>query len=280
VRAADPPTNDSERSTARRYHLGMGLRQIGWRACYELLAARVPQPEWAFMNYGYAPVTQADSAPELDPADEPDRFCIQLYAHVLGGVDVAGADLLEIGSGRGGGASWMSRALGPRSTTGVDFAASAVELCRHQRHGPGLRFLHGDAQALPFEDSSFDIVVNVESSHCYASMERFVAEVHRVLRPGGDFVWADLRDAQDVATTRAQLTSSGLVPVRERDITAEVLNALRLDDARKTALVRAWIPRLFQPAIRPFAGLEGTRNPEGFATGVLRYLSARLTRPA
>lgn len=226
------------------------------------------------MNYGYASGTPVP----LDPTDEADRFCIQLYAHVLDGVEVAGADVLEVGSGRGGGASWISRSLGPRSTTGVDLAASAVALSTRERSRDGLRFVRGDALSLPFAADSFDVVVNVESSHCYPSMEAFVAEVHRVLRPGGAFVWADLRDAKAVAATRAQLTSSGLVPVRQDDITTEVLQAMRLDDARKTALVREWIPRPFQPVLRPFAGLEGTRNPEGFAAGTMRYLSARLER--
>ena len=257
----------------------MRLRQLVWRATYELLGSRVRRPEWSFMNYGYAALSAAKPL-ALDPADEPDRYCIQLYAHVLDGVDVTGADVLEVGSGRGGGASWISRSLGPSTTTGVDFASSAVALSRRDRTGPGLRFVQGDAQALPFSDASFDVFVNVESSHCYASMETFVAEVHRVLRPGGSFVWADLRGADDVATTRTHLTSSGLVPVAERDITAEVLSALRLDDARKTELVREWIPRPFQRALRPFAGLEGTRNPEGFAAGTLRYLSACLERVA
>src|SRR4051794_24506454 len=108
----------------------MGLRQLAWRACYEMLAARVRQPEWAFMNYGFAPLTPTGAPLHLELADEPDRYCIQLYAHVLDGVDLAGADVLEVGSGRGGGASWISRYLGPRSTTGVDFAASAVALSR------------------------------------------------------------------------------------------------------------------------------------------------------
>jgi SAM-dependent methyltransferase len=257
----------------------MRLRQLAWRACYELLAARVRRPEWSFMNYGYAPVEPDRDGWVLDPADEPDRFCIQLYAHVLDGVDVAGADVLEVGSGRGGGASWISRCLGPRSTTGVDLASSAVALSERDRTGPGLRFVRGDALALPFPDASFDVVVNVESSHCYPSMEAFVAEAHRVLRPGGALVWADLRSAGSVPATRAHLTSSGLVPAREDDITAEVLHALRLDDARKAELVRSWIPRPFRGAIRPFAGLEGTKNFEGFADGSLRYLSARLVRP-
>ncbi|WP_028048489.1 class I SAM-dependent methyltransferase [Cellulomonas sp. URHD0024] len=254
----------------------MGIRQLAWRACYELLGARVRRTEWAFMNYGYA--SRVGAAPELEPADEPDRFCIQLYAHVLDGVDLTGADVLEVGSGRGGGASWMSRYLGPRSTTGVDFAASAVSLARRDRRGPQLTFVRGDAAALPFTGASFDVVVNVESSHCYGSMEAFVSEVRRVLRPGGHFVWADLRDEPDVATTREQLASSGLVPVRERDITAEVLHAMRLDDARKADMVREWIPRPFQRPLRGFAGLDGTRNPEGMAAGTIRYLSAALVR--
>jgi hypothetical protein len=83
-----------------------------------------------------------------------------------------------------------------------------------------------------------------------------------------------------VPATRAHLTSSGLVAVREDDITADVLRALRLDDARKAELVEAWIPRPFRRAVRPFAGLEGTTNFEGFTAGTLRYLSARLVRPA
>jgi SAM-dependent methyltransferase len=252
---------------------------MAWRACYELLAARVRRPEWAFMNYGFAPVAPTGATLRLEPEDEADRYCIQLYAQVLDGLPVSEADVLEVGSGRGGGASWLSRYLAPRSTTGVDFAASAVALSRRDRRGPGLRFVRGDAQALPFAAQSFDVVVNVESSHCYASMEAFVSEVHRVLRPGGHLAWADLRDASDVAATRAQLTSSGLVSLDARDITAEVLHAMRLDDARKAALVRDWIPRPFQAAFRPLAGLDGTRNPEAMAAGTVRYLSETLVRP-
>ncbi len=230
------------------------------------------------MNYGFARDEPTAARLHLESVDEADRYCIQLYAHVLDGVDIGGADVLEVGSGRGGGASWMSRYLGPRTTTGLDFAASAVALSRRERRGPGLTFVRGDAQALPFDAESFDVVVNVESSHCYASMETFVSEVSRVLRPGGHLVWADLRDAVDVATTREQLASSGLVSVRASDITEEVLHAMRLDDARKAGLVRDWIPRPFQAAFRPLGGLDGTRNPQEMAAGTVRYLSETLVR--
>lgn len=232
------------------------------------------------MNYGFAPLDAAAPPLALDPADEPDRYGIQLYARVLDGIDLAGADVLEVGSGRGGGADWIARARGPRSVTGVDLAASAVALSGRERHAPGLTFVQGDALALPFDDASFDVVLNVESSHCYPSTAAFVAEVRRVLRPGGTFAWADLRAAYEVDATRADLRSSGLVPVAEADVTAEVLHALRLDDARRSVLVDSWIPRVARPLFRPFAALDGTRTHERFTTGDLRYLTARLVRPS
>ena len=35
----------------------------------------------------------------------------------------------------------------------------------------------GDSENLPFEDNTFDAVLNIESSHCYASMDKFIKEV-------------------------------------------------------------------------------------------------------
>ena len=143
------------------------------------------------MNYGYAPVEPTAPLVVLDAADEADRYCIQLYAHTLDGVGVAGADVLEVGSGRGGGASWVSRSLGPRTTTGVDFAGSAVALSRRDRAGPGLQFVQGDAQALPFADGAFDIACTAFGAIPFvADSGAVMREVARVLRPGGSWVFS------------------------------------------------------------------------------------------
>lgn len=249
-----------------------------WRAVYEALGARVRTPDWAFMNYGYAPPDGA-GRPSLEPAAEPDRLCIQLYEVTRDGVDLAGLDVLEVGSGRGGGAEHLARRTGARTVTGLDFSRSAVRLANRHRKGPGLRFVVGDAQATGLPDAGVDVVVNVESSHCYPSMERFVAEAYRVLRPGGHLLWADLRRREDVAPTLRALAAPGFTTLAQEDITDGVLRALRLDDERKEALVRAWIPRPFRRAIRPFAGLEGTRNVVGFSDGSLCYLRAHLVKP-
>ena len=229
------------------------------------------------MNYGYAPLEPAPPL-RLEVEDEPDRLCIQLYRHAVGAVDLDEKDVLEVGSGRGGGASYLSRYFRPRSVTGLDFSQEAVDLCNRYRTAPGLRFTQGDAQLMPFPDSSFDAVINIESSHCYPSMEEFLSEVHRVLGPGGSFLFADLRRSDGLDALHRQFEASFLNLEREDDITANVLTALRVDNDRKEQLIQDLIPWPFRRPFRAFAGIEGTMNYAGFENGKLRYVSAHLTK--
>src|SRR3546814_7009494 len=104
---------------------------------------------------------------DLLPGDEPDRYSIQLYHQTAAALDWTGLDGLEVGCGRGGGASYVARYLKPRSLVGLDIADRAIEFCRRRHAAPGLSFVSGDAQKLPFPDESFDVVLNVESSGSY-----------------------------------------------------------------------------------------------------------------
>jgi ubiquinone/menaquinone biosynthesis C-methylase UbiE len=72
-------------------------------------------------------------------------------------------------------------------------------LCIEHIGIPGLTFKSGAAEALPFDDESFDVVINIESSHCYQSIAKFLSSVHRVLRPNGYFAFAEFRSAGDAA---------------------------------------------------------------------------------
>jgi ubiquinone/menaquinone biosynthesis C-methylase UbiE len=160
----------------------------------------------------------------------------------------------------------------------MDFSPEAVELCNRHRLAPGLVFVCGDALSMPFPDSSFDAVVNIESSHCYESMDTFLSEVCRVLRPGGRLLFADLRSIDGVNTLREQFHGCGLMVEEEADITTNVLTALQLDNARKLELIDAFIPRVFHRPFRVFAGIAGTRNYTALESGKLRYLSANLAK--
>ena len=254
------------------------LRRFLWRRLFEFLAGRFQADWWSFMNYGYHDA--ASPAPTLRPADQDNRYPINLYLRVVDGLDVAGKDLLEIGCGRGGGAAAVSRYLRPRRMTGIDISHNAIAICRRIHDEPGLEFLQGDAEALPFPAESFDAVVNVESSFCYPSMEQFLAEVRRVLRPGGHFLYADIRLAAEMPELEAALAHCGLECLREADITDNVATALRLDSARRSAASRRVLPWPAQQWFDVFLGIEGTRIPNGLIARDMVYRCYKFRKSA
>src|SRR5436190_9832761 len=88
-----------------------GFKKNLWRALYNVLARSQRSDGWTFMNYGYATLDANTLA--LDALDEPDRHWIQLYHHVPSAVNLEGHIVAEVGSGRGGGASFVTRYLRP-----------------------------------------------------------------------------------------------------------------------------------------------------------------------
>ena len=223
------------------------------------------------MNYGFQPPQGSDVV--LQPADEPDRLPIELYRRVVSDVDLAGARVLEVGSGRGGGASWLARYCAPAQVTGTDFSPPAVDLCRrvHARVA-NLDFAIGNAERLPFEAAAYDAVVNVESSHCYGYMESFIDEAIRVLRPGGHFLFADFRVRGEMDTLDALLESrKGWTRIAREDITAGVVAALEASDAVKRRWIEQGVGPRFRKAAGEFAGLVGGEMYRRFSERELLY---------
>src|SRR5437868_11557353 len=97
----------------RAVHFSPRLGRAMIRSWYQMLVVLDREREISFMNYGYADIDP--SAKELSLSDDEceNRFCIQLYQHLAGAVDLSGKDVVEVGSGRGGGASYIARHLRP-----------------------------------------------------------------------------------------------------------------------------------------------------------------------
>ena len=256
------------------------LRKLIWRHWYQFLARSYKRKEWSFVNYGYASLDPQAEKLQLHDADEPNRYCIQLYHHVANVVDLKDLKVLEVGSGRGGGAYYIKCALGPKTVVGVDFSRSAVALCnKSYSFVEGLSFVAGDAEFLPFKDNSFDVIVNVESSHCYGSMNAFLIQVTRVLQEGGYFLYADFRDKDEIDILRRQLRHSGMTLINETNITTNVIEALNLDNERKMALIQESVHKVLLTPFQEFAGVIGSMMYEGFRAGEVIYSSFVLQKP-
>jgi SAM-dependent methyltransferase len=75
------------------------------------------------------------------------------------------------------------------SVIGVDISADQVRVAREQTRRLAVDLLEGDASHLPFPSSSFDAVASMFTHTDFDNPPRAFAEVYRVLRPGGKFVY-------------------------------------------------------------------------------------------
>jgi ubiquinone/menaquinone biosynthesis C-methylase UbiE len=234
------------------------FRRLVWKPIYEYLAKKYPVTNWHFMNYGYTP--SPDEAPlELPPSEEYNRYPVQLYHFLAIKAPVKGQDVLEIGSGRGGGSKHIAKNLDPNSMTGMDLAQNAVDLCNKIHNVPNLKYVQGNAEKLPFSNDSFDMVINVESCHAYGSVSNFLAEVKRVLKPGGYLCITDMRGGPGLEKLKSELESTGMTKVFEDDITDRVVKAIELDEPNKWAQIKETVPVKYQKMFGEFAGVAGSQ---------------------
>ncbi|MEO7241054.1 MAG: class I SAM-dependent methyltransferase [Sphingomicrobium sp.] len=223
-------------------------------------------------NYGFAPAM----------GDHPQRFQHQMYRELLALLKAQRPltrrmTLLEVSCGRGGGlAAFLAAAPDRFDATGLDVAASAIAYCRstYGEHD-ALRFVEGSALDLPFADASFDVVLNVEASNDYGDRTRFYAEVARVLKPDGTFLYTDSFRARDVAAMRAELAAAGFA-AEFGDVTANVAEASRLDSPRRRSVIRSQAPLIgrlaFATQLENYAAVEGSKKYQQFTDGRRAYL--------
>jgi SAM-dependent methyltransferase len=248
------------------------MRRPMWKIWHKLLLRFDKDSTVNFMNYGYAGIN-GDPVLKLEREDEHNRFCIQLYDHVVNQVELKDKKVVEIGSGRGGGANYISRYYKPQSYTGVDISPGVIEFCNSTYKVPGLSFKEGRAEKIPVEAETHDAVVNIESSRCYSNVMKFFSEVHRILNPGGHFLFADMIGKGDVDEVRQQLKSSGFSIISEKEITRNVARGLEMDTDRRASLIDRKVPGFLKKPFEAFAGTRGTARFDSFSNGRYEYWS-------
>ena len=112
-----------------------------------------------------------------------------VQAHVLG---VQGTHILDVGCGTG---DMLRRFAGEDAERLVGFDESEGMLAKAKELSEGLdniTYLPGSAESLPFDDASFDIVTSCVAFHHFPDSKGTVAEMYRVLKPGGRLFICDL----------------------------------------------------------------------------------------
>ncbi len=122
-----------------------------------------------------------NAAPEHEDASSP---WYELVREQVG--NVAGLRILEVACGRGGFVRELARS--GAHVTGCDFSLTALRVgqakLRAQGNGTSAALIQGDAQALPFADESFDVIVSCETIEHVPDAQKALREMWRIARPG------------------------------------------------------------------------------------------------
>jgi SAM-dependent methyltransferase len=255
-------------------------KKIRWKGRHELydLLYSMQWEDAVTNNYGFAPAE----------TDGPERFQLQLYTELIKLLEVSDAEfvaknILEISCGRGGGFCHLIDLLPVQShAIGLDLSINAIRYCTHRYVGrPTAAFVCGEALRLPFRDTSFNVVVNVEASHVYRDDAGCFREVSRVLARDGKFLYADYRRRDNVPTLERLARDTGFSG-SFHDITANVVAACQLDAGRRQALICAAVPWYYRvlanERLKRYAAIPGTPNFERFRSGGRLYFMTCLTR--
>ena len=102
------------------------------------------------------------------------------------------ANVLDLGCGTGRLLNRLAEQFPQLRGIGFDLSEEMLRQARDRnRHRPRLLYFQGNAEALPFEDQQFDAVFSTISFLHYPHPDTVLAEVSRVLKPGGHFYWVD-----------------------------------------------------------------------------------------
>lgn len=97
-----------------------------------------------------------------------------------------GGTALDVGSGPGNVTASLARAAGPGGLAlGVDISVPMLQRAVSAESGPQVGFLRADAQRLPLRDNTVDAVVSIAVFQLIPNPTAAIAEMARVLRPGG-----------------------------------------------------------------------------------------------
>jgi len=103
--------------------------------------------------------------------------------------DMTAMDAIELGCGTAYVSSWMAR-RGAR-VVGIDNSAQQLQTARRlaAEHAVALTLLHGNAEAVPYPDQSFDFAISEYGAAIWCDPRLWIPEAHRLLKPGGELVF-------------------------------------------------------------------------------------------
>jgi SAM-dependent methyltransferase len=216
------------------------LKKVYIKSIYSFFTkSHESQVDLTFMNLGYID----QSPPTILKEDIKNQLFINLYHSLFKEVNIKDKNILEVGCGKGGGCYYAYKYLKAKSVVGIDLVKSNIQKCRTLIKYPHINFKIMDAEKFTFT-KKFDIIINLESSHCYYSRDLFINRVYKALKPRGYFIYADFMRPQDFIEMKSFFRQNRLKIIKEQNISQNVMKAIfMMEDYKKKVLSNSFITK-------------------------------------
>ncbi len=141
-----------------------------------------------------------------------------------------GLDWVDVGCGNGAFTELLVERCAPRHVQGIDPSDEQLAFARGRLPGPAVGFDRGDAMALPYADDAFDTAVMALVIFFVPDPAKGVAEMARVVRPGGSvsaYAWDMHGGGFPFAAVQAEMAALGTPPLWPPSVDASRVDVLR-----------------------------------------------------
>ncbi len=156
-------------------------------------------------------------------------------------------DFLEVGCGSGAVSKYVASNY-DANITAIDLDPELIELAQKSVHDmPNIHFLAADATHLPFLDTGFDVVLSFGVMHHISNWLDALKEIHRVLKPEGCFVYADIVYPRFVAKiARSFKHSYGVTTTQDLNLFVEDNNFSSIHTSLSKSLLWNWCEAVYR----------------------------------
>lgn len=242
---------------------------------YQIIMIQLKKTDQKFINFGFF----SYDAPKLilKDEDEKNRLFINLVNRAIRGIDLKNKDVLVVGCGRGGDSEFIAKYKKPHSVIGIDRSKEAINFCQNNYNFPNLKFLQSNAEKIAIDDSSFDLIISIESSHCF-EIKDFLKEVRRLLKFNGILVIADFKTTLELNKFNNEFKISGFELENSSDITINIILAMNQEAQKRNIQIKKIMPHWSWKISKEFVGVKGSKIYEHFNNKTIVYNISRMIK--
>lgn len=239
-----------------------------WRFFYNYINAFGRLKPVKFLNHGYAEEGVSIKDFTLKTLGKLHQ---NLYMHLFKQASPEGKHIVEIGCGRGAGLAHMMKNFKPARAVGVDISDLNIRRGKKLCERFDVEFVRGNAEKQLFPDKTFDIVFNLESSHCYVSKRKFYENVFAILKDDGCFIYADLFWLDSlIEEMEKEFEEVGFYIDKKENITQQVNRSIELQAELRKYFVKG--NSAMDKLLNNFIALPGTELHQSLLDGTVKYI--------